>query len=72
MPFNMPRKCAEVFGLELYDDGLGEVGLLGEGWGLAGVVRAMAELFTHETVAVMSIEWLLGDMLIPLKISCPG
>src|SRR5258708_3869464 len=67
----MCRESSEVLWLESNDDWLGEGGLDGEGWGLASVVRAVSELFAHETVRVMSIEWSFRDSLISLEVTGP-
>ena len=50
LPSTVCGECSEIFTLEVGDDGDVEVGLLGEGWGLAVVVRSVAKLFTHEAI----------------------
>jgi len=40
----------EIIGLELLDDGDGEVGLLGEGEWLSAIIRSVSEFLAHETV----------------------
>src|SRR5260221_302404 len=67
----MGRESSEILWLESDDDWFGEVGLDCEGGWLSSVVTSMAELFTHKTITVVSIEWRLCDMLISSNIARP-
>jgi hypothetical protein len=51
----MAWECFKVLRLEVSHDSDWELGLAGEGWGLAAVVTSVAKLFTHEAVSVMAV-----------------
>ena len=72
LPLLVGREGSEVFGLEGLDDAERELGLSGEGSGLASVITSMAKFFAHEAVSVMSVVWLLSDIFISLEVTCPG
>ena len=68
----MRREGPEVLRLEVDDYVDGELGLDGDGVGSAEVVGSVSNLFTHETVSVMSKEGPLREMLIVAKLSGPS
>ena len=67
MPEGDAWECTVVFWLELGDDVKREAGLLGYLSVAAFVVFAVAYLFAHETVSVMSIEWGLSKIAYLLR-----
>ena len=72
LPSLVSGERGEVLGLEGGNDFDGELALLRKSVRLPTIIRTVAKFLTHESVAIMSIVRLLGDMFVSLKITSPG
>ena len=61
----------EIFGLELTDEVEFYFRLFCECIWLSSVIRTMTQLFTHESIGIVSVVRGLGDSLIRFKIASP-